>query len=102
LEDRYKEFELKNVGIIGISVDGLDGVKSMYALVNPSYPILSDADTSVSKLYKVYDLLGDGVATPAVYIIHKDRSIMWKKIASDAGDRPSVDEILIKLDSLGF
>jgi peroxiredoxin len=45
--------------------------------------VLSDADHEVSQLYDVYDLLGDGLATPAVFIIDTNGTILWSQIGQN-------------------
>ncbi len=102
MQSRYKEFEEKNSKILAISLDRSDDIKNMTALVQPDFQILSDYTAAVSKNYEVFDLLGDGLATPAVFIVGKDGSILWRKIGEHAGDRPTVDEILSQLSRLGF
>ena len=44
--------------------------------------------------YGVYNLLGDGVATPAVFIIDQSGQIVWSYVGQSASDRPSVQTIL--------
>ena len=66
----------------------------MSALVRAEYPLLADPTRETSKSYGVFDLLGDGVAAPAVFIINPDRSIRWSHVGGDIEDRPTTVEIL--------
>jgi peroxiredoxin len=58
---------------------------------------LADADHAVADAYGVFNLLGDGVATPAVFVVDPAGHIIWSHIGHDAGDRPSPSEILTHL-----
>ena len=61
------------------------------------YPLLADPTREASKSYGVFNLLGDGVAAPAVFIINPDRSIRWSYVGRDIVDRPTTASILTRL-----
>lgn len=69
----------------------------MVSWASAEYPVLSDADTTVTGQYGVFDLLGDGVAAPTVFILGKTGDILWSQIGEDIADRPSSEEILSQL-----
>ncbi len=71
--------------------------QSIAQSVQPGYPILADADHSVSDAYGVYDLLGDGLTTPAIFVIDSAGQIVWSYISQDANDRPASAVILSHL-----
>jgi peroxiredoxin len=75
-------------------MDTVDEAAYTKLITKAEYPLLSDPTGLVIKAYGVYDLLGDGVATPSVFIIRSDGSISWSYIAKDIKDRPTTDEIL--------
>jgi peroxiredoxin len=102
LQNRYAEFAEKNSEIIAISSDGNDDVRNMASIVQPEFHILSDSQATASKDYGVFDLLDDQLAAPAVFIVGKEGTILWRKIGEHAGDRASPDEILSQLSRLGF
>ena len=80
-----------------ISVDDVGGARSMSSIVGAEYPLLADPTRVTSKSYGVFDLLGDGVAAPAVFIINPDRSIRWSHVGRDIVDRPTTASILARL-----
>ena len=43
-------------------------------------------------------MVGDGVATPATFIVDKDRSIGWYQVGVDIADRATIADILAALD----
>jgi len=63
------------------------------------FPILADLDQSIARKYGVYDLLDDGVAAPATFIIASDGVITWYDIGENITDRPSAEEVLGRLKS---
>ena len=65
-----------------------------------SFPVLYDTSTSVTQSYAVYDLLGDGLATPSVFIVDAEGVIRWKYVGRDPGDRPSFSTIKNQLVGL--
>jgi peroxiredoxin len=68
--------------------------QQMHDLVQAQYPILADADHAVAEAYGVFNLLGDGVATPSVFVIDPNGQISWSFISQDPNVRPSAADIL--------
>ncbi len=109
------EFEKRNVKIIGLSVDPLenheDWVDDIEATQGsrPEYPIISDADFHVSKLYDMLpaEVSGDpGDRTPAdnqtvrnVFVIGPDKKIKLILVYPMTTGR-NFDEVLRVIDSL--
>ena len=69
----------------------------MAALVRAGYPLLADPTRETSIAYGVFDLLGDGVAAPAVFVVNPDRSIRWAYVGSNIDDRLTSAEILARI-----
>jgi len=61
------------------------------------FPILADSDHAVAEAYGVYNLLGDGIATPSVFVIDTSGHIVWSYVGQNAADRPSIETILENL-----
>ena len=79
---------------VAISTDDVEGAAEMARYARVDYPILADPDHSVAESYGVFDLLGDGVAAPAVLLIGKYRVVHWRQVGEGIGDRPSLSTIL--------
>lgn len=67
------------------------------------FPILSDAGHKTIDAYGLFDpeYVGkgiEGIPHPAVYILDKDRKIVWAKIESDYRFRPTNADIRAELD----
>jgi len=52
--DRNAEFEQNNTVVIGVSTDPMDSHMKFHDKQNLSFPLLSDEDATVSKLFGVY------------------------------------------------
>lgn len=74
-----------------------NGATESVQLAEVSYPILADPDHVIADLFGVFDLLGDGVAAPAVFVINQAGQITWSYIGADLGDRPDNQLILQNL-----
>ena len=98
LQAAYPEFTGRNVEVVAVSADGRADALRMTALAGTTFPVLSDPGGATARDYGVFDLLGDGVATPATFIVRKDGSIDWYRIGVDIADRATVEDIIAALD----
>jgi thioredoxin-dependent peroxiredoxin len=109
------DFESRNVKIIGLSVDPMDNHERWLSDIEetqgtrPNYPIISDADFEVSKLYGMLpgDVEGEATErTPAqnqtvrnVFVIGPDKKIKLILVYPMTTGR-NFDEVLRVIDSL--
>jgi thioredoxin-dependent peroxiredoxin len=109
------EFDARNVKIIGLSVDPLDKHEAWAKDIEetqgaaPNYPIISDGDFKVSKLYGMLpaDISGDPLErTPAdnqtvrnVFVIGPDKKVKLILVYPMTTGR-NFDEVLRVIDSL--
>lgn len=100
MQKEYTQFANRKAGILAISIDNIDNATQMTQLVSASYPVLSDVEKVAAKRYGVLDVLGDGVAAPAVFILNRRLGIEWRHVGANSGDRPSAKEMLQALDEL--
>ena len=100
LEELYPAFTARNVAVVAVSTDGVADALNMAVLSGASYPVLADPDAAVSRAYEVFNLLGDGVAAPATFIIGQGRVMLRQYIAADISDRPSGAETYAQLDTI--
>jgi peroxiredoxin len=97
LQNSYPSFQKRNAEVIAVAVQDVDGAQRVAQATGASFPLLADPDHKVADAYQVYNLLGDGVATPSVFIIGRTGSIVWSYIGQNAGDRPSAETVLSHL-----
>ena len=100
LTDTYQEIKDLNAEVLAISVDDLSGAMSIAQNLNIPFPILYDPLRDVPRSYMVFDLLGDRLATPSVFIVDRDGVIRWKYIGRSISDRPDTSEVLEQLSRL--
>jgi peroxiredoxin len=109
----------KGAQVVAITPEGSESISKTVEKTSAAFPILSDEDMKISKSYAVaYDvdertigryknagidllaLNGQKQAqlpVPAVYIINKDGSVVYRYFDSDYRKRVSVKEILSEL-----
>ena len=83
--------------MIALAVHDLAGAEAVARVTEASFPILADPDHAVADAYGVYNLLGDGIATPSVFVIDTSGHIVWSYVGQNAADRPGVQTILENL-----
>ena len=59
-----------------------------------TYPVLYDTTTAVARSWNVYDLLGDGVSAPSMFVFAPAGHLVAAHIGRHAGDRPDAEDIL--------
>ena len=88
------------MSLAAISTDDMAMAAGMVELVGVEFPVLADENKLVTREYRVYNLLDDGVAAPATFIISPSGSVLWKHVAEHIADRPTPDQILAEVDRL--
>lgn len=88
------QFQARRAELIALAVQDQAGAKSAAAMSGATYPILADPEHRAADAYGVYNRLGDGLATPAVFIIDPSGRIVWSYIGQNANDRPGPETIL--------
>ena len=83
--------------ILAIAVQNQIGAQEMKQTAQAGFPILADSEHTVADAYGVFNLLGDGVAAPSVFVVDRDGRLVWSHIGRDAADRPAPGEILAHL-----
>jgi len=97
LRDHYQDFQARNAEILALAVHDQSVAETVARVTGAPFPILADPDHAVAEAYGVYNLLGDGIATPAVFIVDTAGQIVWSYVGQNAADRPGVQTILENL-----
>lgn len=97
LEGVYNEFKKYNAELVAISMDSRGDTLNLIRELELSYYVLPDPTGKVVKKYDVYNLLGDGVATPSAFIVSSEKSINWKYIGESISDRPDIETLLSEI-----
>ena len=97
LQENYQQFKALGAEIVALATAPRQSVRQARDAANAQYPMLADPDHLVAEAYQVYNLLGDGYAAPAVFIIDPSGQITWSYIGEHYTDRPTVSDILSQL-----
>ena len=82
---------------MALAVAPPDAVRNTKMTLGVEFPLLADAGYEVAEAYGVYNLLGDGYAAPAVFVIDSDGRIVWSYVGQDPYDRAPIEVILQNL-----
>ncbi len=99
LQEIYPEIDSIGAEVIAVSVDsGLDAARIVerYSL---DFPVLYDSSGDVSRAWRIFDLLNDGVAAPATYIFDSSGELFGYRIGENIADRPTAVEVLVTLSA---
>jgi peroxiredoxin len=94
LQTNYGAFQEAGAKVIALAVAPVASVNGVRQVVGAAYPMLADPAHQVTEAYGVYNLLGDGLAAPAVFVIDADGRIVWSHVGWSPADRPSAQTIL--------
>jgi len=97
LQANYSTFRERDTEILALAVQDVANAQLMDTAVQADFPILADANHAIADAYGVFNLLGDGVAAPAIFVIDRQGRIVWSYIGTGISDRPPSAEILSHL-----
>ena len=100
LQDLYGQFQDLGADIIAISTDKALDAERMLTQQKLKFPVLYDTDAAVAKQWRIYDLLGDGFAAPATFVIDGTGKLAAWKIGQNFADRPAPGEVLALVKSI--
>jgi peroxiredoxin len=85
IENDRARYEEKDAQVIAIAVQSEVEAGTSARVSNVQFPILADSEHAVAEAYGVYEVpeyegLSD-LSTPSVFIINKDRQIVWSEIS---------------------
>jgi len=78
-------------------VASLEKVEGWCERARVDYPMLADPEHEVAEAYGVYNLLGQGLAGPAAFVIDTDGRVVWSHIGRQVDDRVDAQTLLAQL-----
>ena len=81
-------------------MDPREGAVQMAFFIGAEFQVLADPEGKAVREYGVYDLLGDGLAAPATFILDSDGTVLWRHVSRDIADRPTAQQVLDQLSEL--
>ncbi len=97
LQKVYPEIQALGGELLVISVEPQEQSRAGKEELGLTFPILADEAHAVSESYKVYNLLGDNLAAPAVFVIDREGRISWRYVGRDVADRPAARTVVSQL-----
>jgi peroxiredoxin len=97
LQSKYGAFQEAGGEVVALAVAPVTSVNATQQATGATYPLLADPDHLVAEAYGVYNLLGDGLAAPSVFVIETGGHIAWSHVGQHPGDRPNAQTILEQL-----
>jgi peroxiredoxin len=97
LQQSYEAFQKLNADVAALAVAPMSSVEGAQKAAKATFSMMADVDHTVAEVYGVYNLLGDRLAAPSVFVVDTDGHILWGHIGRNPGDRPNVQTILDKL-----
>ncbi len=83
IEKDHAKYEEKGAQVIAIAVQSEKHAEYTRKIIHAQFPILADNDHAVAEAFGVNE--EDGESTPSVFIINKDRQIVWSQISHIEG-----------------
>ena len=100
LQAAYEAIRAEGAEVLAVSVDNTADARRMADYAQAGFPVLADEGAAVTKNYGIYNLLSDGVAAPATFILRSDATVYAHRIGQDIGDRVSSQSIIETLRAL--
>ena len=99
LRDTFAELSKLNATVLAVSGDYVFSHQEWAKHHNLQFPLLSDHDHSVAKMYDSY-MDGVGFNKRTVYLIDKDGVVRYVNLAFKAGDKKEYDALRAELEKL--
>jgi len=103
IREHLSELEARNCAAVTIMAQKPDRMRAALEERGFPFPVLADADRSVSKAYGVYvraNFESINIARPANFVLDRDGVIRYMHIATIQTEYASLDDILATLDGL--
>ncbi len=93
----YDRFRSRNAIVLAVAAQSVSQAKATRELGRLAFPVLADDDHAASEAFGVFNLFGDGLAAPAVFVIDAEGGIVWSHIGQSPTDYPLPDMILQRI-----
>ena len=100
LQTNYQAIRAEGAEVVAVSVDNTADARRMADYAQAAFPVLADEGAAVTKNFGIYNLLGDGVAAPATFILRSDGTVYAHRIGRDIADRVGSQSIIETLRAL--
>lgn len=85
--------------VVAISVDDTPDSVALAGKLGITFPLLKDEGLKAALAYGVA-MQGDEIAVPSVFIVSREKKIVFQHVGESVVDRPSVSRLLEEVDKL--
>ena len=96
---RFEDFEKRGAQLAGISVDPPANNASMVGKLQLPFPLLSDPEGELARLFGLWNEK-EGVVAPSIVVVDQSGEVRYLYSGKDIADRPRDEEVLAALDGL--
>ena len=103
LQDGFTEFEELGVKVLAISVDSIFSHHAWAEKLGITFPLLSDFNREVVRLYDVIheEILGlKGIAKRSVFVLDREGTVTYRWVSEDPAQLPNMEEVKANLEKL--
>jgi len=103
LQDGFTEFEELGVKVLAISIDSIFSHHAWAEKLDITFPLLSDFNREVIRLYGVIheEILGlKGIAKRSVFILDREGTVKYRWVSEDPAQLPNMEDIKENLQKL--
>ena len=103
LQDGFTEFEELGAKVLAISVDSIFSHHAWAEKLGVTFPLLSDFNREVIRLYGVVheEILGlKGIAKRSVFILDREGTVKYRWVSEDPAQLPNMEEVRENLKKL--
>lgn len=83
--------------MVALVVASIEKVEGWCKRAKVDYPMLADSEHKVAEAYGVYDLLGQGLAGPAAFVVDTAGRVVWSHVGQHSSDRVAAQTLLEQL-----
>ena len=94
MQHAYPAIQESGAQVIALAVAPLNSIQSAREAAGATYPMLADPAHEAAGAFGIYDLLGDGLAAPSVFVIDATGHVVWYHVGQGPADRPSAATIV--------
>jgi len=108
ISNRYDEFKARNAAVVAVLPESTDRAKKWAGNIGISFPLLADGSKHVAETYDqptrfgalggLHDVIGRMPEAVIIDATGPDPTIDYVHRGNSPGDRPSVDELLDRID----
>jgi peroxiredoxin len=87
LQSRFADFQALDTEIVAVSADPPESLREIVEGYDLAYPLLSDPDLelidALGLRHPMGDISGGDIARPAVFVVDRDGSIVWRDLTDN-------------------